>query len=245
MTIDVSGLFNGKANLGEDEGEVDASSYALGIWEKAAPQDREIAKTLKDLVFSTKAIEVDGSPSAITYGRTDAGTDLLIHTTSSEMKLLTPMETLKLTESAYAEVAAEALSAQFDFMQRAADNMTEQVKQNTVLLNHGLRKQLYDFLKRQVDRVDIATITRARVSELIDAVNASPIRESAKKDVVGVLRAARILGDPDDLIDRLLMMNDDNLLLDIRDLGADRVQVITSMGFNPVGIAEEVDQWGQ
>lgn len=245
FTIDVSGLFNGKANLGEDEGEVDASSYALGIWEKAAPQDREIAKTLKDLVFSTKAIEVDGSPSAITYGRTDAGTDLLIHTTSSEMKLLTPMEALKLTESAYAEVAAEALSAQFDFMQRAADNMTEQVKQNTVLLNHGLRKQLYDFLKRQVDRIDIATITRARVSELIDAVNASPIRESAKRDVVGVLRAARILGDPDDLIDRLLMMNDDNLLLDIRDLGADRVQVITSMGFNPVGIAEEVDQWRQ
>lgn len=245
FTVDVAGLFNGKADLGEVEGEVDASSYALGIWDKAEPQDREIAKTLRDLVYSTKAIDLDGSPSAITYGRTDAGTDLLIRTTSAETKFLTPMEALKATESLYGEAAAEALGDQFTFMQRAADTMTEQVKQNTVLLNHGLRKQLYDFLKRQVDRIDIATITRARVSELIDAVNASPIRESVKKDVVGILRAARILGDPDDLIDRLLMLNDDKLLLDARDLGADRVQIITSVGFNPVGISEEVDPWQQ
>ncbi|WP_243073828.1 helicase-related protein [Microbacterium sp. SS28] len=245
FTIDVSGLFNGKANLSEDEGEVDASSYALGIWDKAAPQDREIAKTLEDLVYSTKAIDLEGLPSAITYGRTDAGTDLLIRTTSAETKLLTPMEALKATESVYAEAAAEALSDQFTLMQRAADMMTEQVKQNTVLLNHGLRKQLYDFLKRQVDRIDIVTITRARLSELIDAVNASPIRETAKKDVVGILRAARVLGDPDDLIDRLLMMNDDKVLLDVRDFGADRVQVVTSMGFNPVGPTEEVDPWRQ
>lgn len=245
FTVDVLGLFNGKANLSDDEGEVDASSYALGIWDKASAQDREIAKTLKDLVYSTKAIDLDDAPSAITYGRTDTGTDLLIRTTRAETKLLTPMEALKATESTYGEAAAEASYDQFTFMQRAAETMTEQVKQNTVLLNHGLRKQLYDFLKRQVDRIDIATVTRARVSELIDAVNASPIREAAKRDVVGILRAARILGDPDDLIDRLLMMNDDKLLLDVRDLGADRVQVVTSMGFNPVRLTEEVDRWQQ
>lgn len=243
FTVDVSGLFNGKANLDEDEGEVDASSYALGIWDKAHPQDREIARTLKDLVYSTKAVAIDSIAGAITYGRTDAGTDLLIRTTASETKLLTPMEALKTTECTYGEDAADALEDQFVFMQRAAASMTEQVKQNTVLLNHGLRKQLYDFLKRQVDRIDIAAITRARVSELIDAVNASPIREAAKKDVVGILRATRILGDTNDLIDRLLMMNDEKQLLDSRDLGADRVQIITSMGFSPVGIAEGTDAW--
>ncbi|WP_085370722.1 helicase-related protein [Leifsonia sp. NCR5] len=245
FTVDVSGLFNGNANLSEDEGEVDASSYALGIWDKAGPRDREIAKTLKDLVYSTKAVRLNESASAITYGRTDAGTDLLIRTTSTETKLLTPMEALRATESSYGEAAADALSDQLTFMQLAADTMTEQVKQNTVLLNHGLRKQLYDFLRRQVDRIDIATITRARVSELIDAVNVSPIREAAKKDVVGILRAARILGDPDDLIDRLLMMNDDKLLLDVRDLGVERVQVVTSMGFNPVGLSEGAEPWQQ
>jgi hypothetical protein len=113
-----------------------------------------------------------------------------------------------------------------------------------VLLNHGLRKQLYDFLKRQVERIDIGTITRARLSELIDAVNAGPIRENAKKDVIGILRAARVLGDPADLIDRLFTMNDEKLLLDVRDMGADRIQVITSMGFSPVGrAAEEAHAW--
>lgn len=243
FTVDVSGLFNGKANLGEDEGEVDASSYALGIWDKAHPQDQETAKLLRDLVYSTKAIATGEAPAAITYGRSDAGTDLLIRTTETETTLMTPMEALRAAESVYGEEAAEALEDQFDNMRRASETMTEQVKQNTVLLNHGLRKQLYDFLKRQVDRIDISTITRARVSELIDAVNASPLRETAKKDVVGILRAARVLGDPDDLIDRLLGMNDERLLLDIRDLGVDRVQVITSMGFNPVGLSEEADSW--
>ena len=244
FTVDFTGLFDGSANLGEDEGEVDASSYALGVWDRAQAVDQEIAQQLRDLVYSTKAVATDRSPSAITYGRSDAGTDLLIQTSSTEVTLLTPMEALKATESSYGEVAAEALDDQFEHMRRAADTMTDQVKQNTVLLNHGLRKQLYEFLKRQVDRIDISTITRVQVSELIDAVNQSPLRDNAKKDVVGILRAARLLGDSDELIDRLLSMHQDKTLLDVRDLGADRIQVITSMGFNPVGtIGMEVDPW--
>jgi hypothetical protein len=244
FTVDVSGLFNGKANLGEDEGEVDASSYAMGVWDRAHPSDQELAHQLRDLVFSTKAIARGDSPSAITYGRSDAGTDLLIRTTASEVTLMTPMEALRAIESVYGEVAVEALDDQFDHMRRAADLMTDQVKQNTVLLNHGLRKQLYDFLKRQVDRIDISTITRAQVSELIDAVNSSPIRDNAKMDVVGILRAARLLGDPDDLIHRVLSMHEDMQLLDLNDLGADRIQVIMSMGFSPVGLSEqETDAW--
>ena len=32
---------------------------------------------------------------------------------------------------------------------------------------------------------------------------------------------------------------DDGLLVDARDLGADRVQIVTSMGFNPIGVEDE------
>lgn len=239
LTVDVSGLFDGTANLGEDEGEVDSSSYALGIWERAQAVDQEIARTLRELVYSTKPAVPGKMATAITYGRSDSGADLLVRTVGTEASLLTPMEALKATESEYGENAFEPLDDQLDHMRRAAEAMTDQVKQNTLLLNHGLRKQLYDYLKRQVDRIDISTILRNRVSELMDAVNSSPLRENAKKDVIGIIRAARVLGDSDDLTERLLLMQHDGMLLDVRDLGADRIQVVTSMGFNPHGSSDE------
>lgn len=240
----IKGLFDGTAVLGEEEGEVDASSYALGIWESAQKEDRRLALDLQEVVYSTKAVPVDVAASVVTYGRTDAGADLLIRSIAGELKFLTPMEALKSVESAVTEQPASRLDDHLTHIAKAAAAMSEQVKQNTVLLHHGLRKHLYDFLAKQVDRIDLPEITVTKARQLIDAVTANPIRDAVKTELSGILKSVKYLGDDGGQLERLLTLHDEGSLVDARDLGADRVQVVTSMGFNPIGVPEQkADAW--
>ena len=232
FTTDLAGLFDGTADLGEDEGEVDSSSYALGIWEGASDQDRRVALDLQKIVYSTK--ETEHERSVVTYGLTDAGTDLLVRSTAEDVVFLTPMEALSVSSSEPGEAAGRVLPDHLEHVERAASVMTEQVRQNTVLLNHGLRKRLYDFLSKQSGRIDLPLLAHAQVGQLVEAVTSNPLRESAKGEVNAILRSVRVLGDDGGQLERLLALHEDRLLVDVRDLGVDRVQLITSMGFHPL-----------
>ncbi|MDR0488246.1 MAG: phospholipase D-like domain-containing protein [Propionibacteriaceae bacterium] len=234
-SVDISGLFDGTADLGEEEGEVDASSFALGIWEQASEDDRREALDLQEIVYSTKVID-EGNPYVLTYGRTDAGTDLLVRTTQSDLSFITPMEALQEMVSEVFETASPTLGDHLQHIGRAVDAMGEQVAKNTVLLHTGLRKRLYDFLTKQSQRIDLPTPINAQMCQVIDAVTANPIREDVKLEVSGILRQVRHLGD-DSGLHRLLALHEEHALIDVRDYGADRVQVITGMGFNPVAIS--------
>lgn len=238
----IKGLFDGSAVLSEDEGEVDASSYALGIWEAASKIDRRIALDLQEVVYSTKRVLAGVETSVITYGRTEAGVDLLVRSTSDAVKFLTPMEALRSSESNEAERPANRLDGHLSHVARSVASMNDQLKQNTVLVHHGLRKHLYSFLVKQVDRMDLPETTRTKTSQLIDAVTANPIRDSVKTDVIGILRSVKTMGDDGGQLERLLVLFDENALVDMRELGADRVQIITSVGFNPEQSKEE-KQW--
>lgn len=240
FTTDLAGLFDGTANLGEDEGEVDSSSYALGIWESATDHDRRTALDLQKVVYSTKQAEADRDAHVITYGITDAGTDLLVRSTADDMVFLTPMEALAALESELGEAPAPVLGTHLEHVERAAVAMTEQVRQNTVLLNHGLRKRLYDFLTKQSGRIDLPALTHAHIGQIVEAVTSNPLRESAKGEVNAILRSVRVLGEDGGQLERLLALHDDHLLVDVRDLGVDRVQLVTSMGFNPAAPKNEV-----
>lgn len=235
FTTDLAGLFDGTADLGEEEGEVDSSSYALGVWQAASDTDRRIALDLQEIVYSTKAVKPEIPQHVVTYGRTDTGTDLLIRSTSDELEFLTPMEALTATESSVIEKAAPVLASHLHHVKRASDSMTEQAKQNTVLLNHGLRKRLYDFLVKQGDRMDLPTPTVARTHLVLDALTHNPLREGIKSEVNQILRSVKTLGDDGGQLQRFLALHDEHALVDVRDLGADRVQIMTSMGFNPRG----------
>ncbi len=229
----IKGLFDGTAVLGEDEGEVDASSYALGIWEAAEKEDRRLALDLQEVVYSTKACPVDTPPNVVTYGRTDAGADLLIRTTADEVRFLTPMEALRSAESTVTEAPVKRLEDHLAHVARAASAMSEQVKQSTVLIHHGLRKNLYDFIVKQAERIDVPETTATRARKLLDAVSANPLRDAIKSELAGLLRSVRTLGDDGGQLERLFTLHEEGLLVDSRDLGADRVQVVTSMGFSP------------
>lgn len=240
----VKGLFDGSAVLEEEEGEVDASSFALGIWESADKLDRRMALDLQEVVYSTKRAQAESEAHVITYGRTDAGADLIIKSTTTDVKFLTPMEALKASESSQVEQAADRLDDHLEHLARSAAAMSVQVRQNTVLLHHGLRKHLYDFLAKQVDRIDLLETTRTRAAQLIDAVTANPIRDSIKSELIGILRSVKALGDDGGQLERLLVLHEENALVDVRDLGADRVQIVTSLGFNPNSfLSQEADEW--
>ncbi|TYL50423.1 helicase-related protein [Agromyces mariniharenae] len=241
FTTDLAGLFDGTADLGEDEGEVDSSSYALRIWESANDRDRRIALDLQKVVYSTKHSDAGRDVSVVTYGITDAGTDLLVRSTALDVVFLTPMEALAASESEPGEAPAAVLGTHLEHVERAASAMIKHVRQNTVLLNHGLRKRLYDFLMKQSGRIDLPALTHAQIGQLVEAVTSNPLRESAKSEVNAILRSVRVLGEDGGQLERLLALHEDHLLVDVRDLGVDRVQLVTSVGFNPLTSADGVE----
>lgn len=237
--IDVGGMFDGSQKLDEDEGEVDVSSYALNIWESAQPNDRRSALELQQVVYSTKAVAEDDALAVITFGRTDSGTDILVRTSAEGDAFITPMEALVASESRVNELPAPSIEDHLDQVVRAATMMSDQAATSTVLLNHGIRRRLYEYLSKQVDRIDLHAITRARIAEVVEAVTNNPLRDSVKGEVAGILKSAKMLGDDAGQFERLIELFDDGLLVDARELGADRVQIVTSMGFNPISLEAE------
>lgn len=236
--VDLRGMFDGTADLSEDEGEVDASSYALTIWEAASEFDRHVAIALREVVFSTKPAGAATSASVITYGRTETGNDLIVRTTAADHQFITPIEALTATESKANDVAAPALSDHLAHVARSHAAMVDQAQQNTLLLHTGLRKRLYDYLVMQPQRLDLPAQIRGKASDLVDAITSNPLRESAKGEIVRILRSVKLLGDADgSALEQLLALHAAGSLVSVSDVGADRVQIVTSMGFNPANQA--------
>lgn len=240
----IRGLFDGTAVLEEEEGEVDASSYALGIWESAQDVDRRIALDLQEVVYSTKEVTAGEPARVIAYGKTDTGSDLLVMASDSDATFLTPIEALKSFESDVTEQAAPPLSDHLERLGIASAAMSKQASESTLLVNHGPRKHLHDFLSRQTSRIDLPETTLVKAGQLMDAVTANPIRDAVKTELIGILRSVKTLGEDGGQLERLLALHEEGALLDVRDFGADRVQLVVSMGFNPVG-SEDVgeDSW--
>lgn len=230
---DLKGLYDGTVSLDDEEGEVDAASLALEIWQSASDDDRRQALDLPELVYSTKPAGDKAPSSVVTYGQTDSGTDLLVRTVENKVQFITPTEALDSMKSLPNAQAVAELPDHIEQLGLALDAMTEQVEKSMVLVHHGLRKRLHDFLAKQVNRLDIPHQTAHKAVDLLEAVMVSPIQESAKTEVSNVLRSVKALGDDHGQLERLITMHEDHKLLEIRDHGLDRIQIITSMGFNP------------
>jgi hypothetical protein len=234
IDVDISGLFDGTADLSEDEGEVDASSHALSVWESAAESDQRAARALQPVVSSTKW---GGGPapqaSLIALGRTTSGTDLLIRAQDGDdAEFLTPMEALTSAAVEPGEAAAPRVEGHLALMRSAKEAMDTRVRQGAVLLNQGVRKRLHDFLMRQTSRLDLPQATRDRADEALETLHSHPLCENAGPIVNHILRGARV-GGSDDALERLLTLAEDDALVDTRDTGDERVQLVTAIGTRP------------
>jgi hypothetical protein len=233
IDVDISGLFDGNADLSEDEGQVDASSHALSVWESAAEPDQRAARALQPVVSSTRWAESAPAAALIALGRTTSGTDLLVRVQpGGEAELLTPMEALTATAVPVDEAPAPRVDDHLALMGAAREAMDDRVRQGALLLNQGLRKRLHDFLVRQADRLDLSPTTRDRVAQALESLQGHPLLESARPVVNRTLRGARA-GGPDDALERLLSLADDHALVDTRDATDDRLQLVTAMGLRP------------
>lgn len=233
VLVELRGLYDGTAVLDDAEGEVDAASMALEIWQSATKEDRRQALDLPKLVFSTKPVGQEQPTSVIAYGQTDSSTDLLVRMTGENAQFITPIEALEAMKCSPGLDPATQLPDHIEQLAAAIDAMTEQVEKSMVLVHHGLRKRLYDFLVKQGNRIDLSDSVHTKTSDLVQSVVTSPIQESAKADVSAILRSVKTLGDDHGQLERLLTLHEEHRLLEIRDHGVDRVQLITSMGLNP------------
>lgn len=238
FTTDISGLFDGSAELSHDEGDVDSPSYALSIWEEATETNQAKAKLLPLQSSSTLAVSKLDPAGVLTYGQTDSGADLITLASQGTIQFLTPIDALKLTSTTPGTRAAPRLDNQLELMDASKKEMRGVVgKKNTVLLNQGLRRRLHKYLTKQSDRrnalVPLPEEQHAQVDALLKALTTSPLLESAKSEVGAILRSLRTLGDDGSQLDAILHMHQENKLVNVRSSESDKVRVITAMGFNP------------
>ncbi|MDR0481871.1 MAG: phospholipase D-like domain-containing protein [Cellulomonadaceae bacterium] len=240
VDMDITGLFDGTADLSEDEGEVDSASHAMRIWEDASDADREIAKNLPHVVFSTKEVKTGTPASVITYGRTDSGIDVLVRTTADGHSMVGSMEALRAMESVPDDLPVVPLHDMLGHVERATGIIKEQVKEKTLLVYSGLNKQLDAFLQDSMNPIDVPEAEVTRVPVVIDAITEYPLRDSVKKEVRSILRRSKkVAMDRGALLRQVLDLYDDGALVDERERDFDGVQIITEMGFNPRPTCEE------
>ena len=98
-------LFDGRAALTSDEGDVDYASHALSIWNKASEEERGRALSLGKGSHSTMSKSSAAHElGVIVYAQATKGEDQIfdlfaIRTSDSKIRTLTQMEALRLTET--------------------------------------------------------------------------------------------------------------------------------------------------
>jgi HKD family nuclease len=146
--FDLLGLFDGKKEIEAYEGEVDYGSYALGIWDGATQAERDLAVGLPAGAATTK-YSLDETLVSLAHAKViqseQAPVDLIAAMDSDgKIRTLTQLEALKMTSATAEAVAAEPIQGHFDHVHEILKlGIAPQAKLTKILLNHGLRKNLY------------------------------------------------------------------------------------------------------
>lgn len=198
--FDLEGMFDGKHELAAYEGEVDFGSYALGIWDGATQAEREKVVALPIGVSTTKHATVSDYTTLVhakIIQQGSAPVDLIaVRLTSGQTSTFTQLEALKLTASIPEEPAAlehpEHLSFTADLLKTV---IAPQAGKNRVLLNHGVRKQIYRLLTDSEDYGLLTEGERVEIDQLATDILKFPIYRSAEDQARDIYRARRKTGD--------------------------------------------------
>ena len=234
----IAGMFSGSANLDLGEGEVDFGSYALGIWDGASESERVAARNLPIGVVTSK---ISGAAQlgrqmvvhSKVLSKEEAPVDLIVArvATDEKYRTLTQMEALKLTASAPGEEAGDKSSFQTGLIQEVVTNaIAPQAKNTRIVLNHGLKRNMYELLVSVRDQLPQQDELRGPLEQLADKLHSFTLFDDVKTQVSELYRTRRRTSNLEVAV-KLIELYDTGLMLDESDSTLEEIQIVSSMEF--------------
>ena len=182
-------LYNEKAGIldGDDETDVDLSSYAYQIWRNAINDDPSLKRKIEDLpsvVYSSKAY--DGRPErpdgTLVYMRTAQGYDALTWVARDGNSVTqSQFEILRTAECSSDTPALPRHDIHHDLVSKAAEHIAREEKQVGGQLGQpsGARFRTYERLKNHAERVAGSLFDTESLRRAIDDIYRYPLRQAA------------------------------------------------------------------
>lgn len=235
-------LYHEKAGIldGDDETEVDLSSYAYQIWKNATDADPSLVtkiESLDNVVFSTKPQEsADKQPEgALVYLRTGDGNNALAWI-DRDGKSVTESQ-FTILKAAACEPATPALTRHdnhHDLVRKAVEHIAEEEKSVGGQLGRpsGARRKAYDRLMKYAQAMQNTLIGNSefgdKLRKAIDEIYKFPLMQTATDALNRQLKAGI---DDHGLAELVVLLRDENRLCRVSDAEATgEPQIICSMG---------------
>ena len=184
-------LYNEKAGIldGDDEADVDLSSYAYQIWKNAITAEPTLKKKIEampSVVYSSKAykLQPDRPDGALVYMRTAQEHDSMAWVDRDGNSVTeSQFEILRVAECLPDQPALPRHDAHHDLVRKAADLIAQEEKQVGGQLGRpsGARFRTYERLKSYADSVEGTLFdTRATASDNRRHLSLSPASSSSR-----------------------------------------------------------------
>ena len=182
-------LYNEKAGIldGDDDTEVDLSSYALQIWKNATEANPTLRKKIEDMpsvVYSSKAYESkpDRPDGALIYVRTAQDYDALAWIDRAGKGVTeSQFDILRAAECRPVAPALPRHENHHDLVRKAAEQIAREEKQVGGQLGRpsGARFRAYERLKNHAERIKDTLFDTALLRRAIDDIYRYPLRQAA------------------------------------------------------------------
>ena len=182
-------LYNERAGIldGDDETEVDLSSYAYQIWKNATTADPSLRKTIEDMpsvVYSSKAFEpkLERPEGVLVYMRTTQGHDALAWIDRDGQSVTeSQFEILRAAQCPPAAPALPRHETHHELVRKAAEHIANEEKTVGGQLGRpsGARFRAYERLKNYADTVKDTLFDTEPLRRAINDIYRYPLRQAA------------------------------------------------------------------
>lgn len=233
-------LFTENAGIldGDDDTEVDLSSYAFQIWKNATDADPDLESKIAHLppvIFSTKPHETRPLEplGVLAYLKTGQGNDALVwmdrqgnSVSESQFKIL------KAAECSVSTPALPRHETHHELVQKAVESVAEEEKSVGGQLGRpsGARFRTYERLKNFADEIQNTLFDSTELRKAVEEIYKFPLRQTAIDILNRQLRSG--IGD-EDLAALVVALREDNSLCIIQDEQvSSEPRIICSLGLS-------------
>ncbi len=239
IDLQLEGLFNREADLGDYEGDVDYGSYALGIWDSATEEEKARIISLPFGLHSTKNKEQGGDTGVIAHAVADTEElGRIDHIAFSDLdkktKTLTQLEGLKLTGCLAGTEPVEMIPTQYELIQNLVNNhIYDQANNRAIHQMTGLKGRIYNLLRDAADGASrdglFSTINLSTLDEIQTDLLRYQILESSKKTLTEIMRAYKRNG-LEITLGEIINLFEEKQLFDTSATELTEITLVASMG---------------
>ena len=230
-------LFDGKAALLADEGDVDYASHALGIWNKATEPERGKALAAGKGSHSTMVADSPAHETGvIAYAQATKGEDQIfdffaIRSPHGKSRTLTQMEALRLTENDQGSSVEDIPDHHKLVGEIVKTALYPQAAQKPLRVHMGPRKKLLNFFDSSIPELDLDDEIRLEANLLHSkAVDHALLKTG--ETVVNQLLARKAKGfiTAREALRELIQNDKSGVLLDTENQGLRKFELMLSLG---------------